>query len=189
VSDPPQQIPELSNPQAPDAETDPEATNRLGSIAGDAPASAATLDPAQQPEEPRIHVYGAAASQRERVLSSFHEQRDAIFKAVAEQRAATAAPIEAVRAQLSGLGRSPAGRDAPLGASPAPAVAARQRGAAATPEPRRAVAAEIVASLKQLIAEEVQRQLQLAFAALECAPGTSTPRNTSDPTPPFPPPH
>jgi len=101
------------------------------------------------------------------VLTSFDTQRAAILKAVADQRAAAVAPILAVQARLA------AGQA--IGPAATQAANATEIGrAAANAAPRlqanlnrpHAVAAEIVATIKLLVAEEVRVQLQAVLRAL-----------------------
>jgi hypothetical protein len=122
----------------------------------EAPPPAA--DPAQAQ---RVHVLDAAAQQRERVLTSFTDQREAIIKAVADQRAAAVAPIDAVRARL---GKGNLRRPQPATRPPAEA----------------GVAAEIVAILKALIAEEVRLQVH-ALLQPEDATAARPPVSASHP--------
>lgn len=124
----------------------------------ESPAPATGPAPGPPPPDRRVHLFDAAESQRARVLSSFDSQREAILKAVAEQRAAAVAPIRAVRARLV---RVPANQKAPTPGD----------GRAAAPglDQRAIVAAHIVADLKVLIAEEVQRQIQRLLTTSDAA--------------------
>jgi hypothetical protein len=96
----------------------------------------------------RTHQFEAASGQRERVVSAFDVQRDAILKAVDDQRLAAMAPIRAVQARQAqgGTGRA-------IGAPPAPS--------------QQNVVADIVMTLKALVAEEVRVQLVALLAAAE----------------------
>src|SRR5207237_6541630 len=64
-------------------------------LPGEGPAHE-TPPSAPAADEPRIHLYEAVSTQRDKVLNSFDEQRAAILKAVADQRSAALAPITAV---------------------------------------------------------------------------------------------
>ncbi|TXL73139.1 hypothetical protein FHP25_22160 [Vineibacter terrae] len=105
--------------------------------------------PASPPPERRVHLFDAAESQRARVLSSFDSQREAILKAVADQRTAALAPIQAVRTRMAQVPPSLRGILPGDGRAAAPAGM----------DQRAIVAAQIIADLKVLIAEEVGRQL------------------------------
>lgn len=99
------------------------------------------------PEEAPKHLYDAVATQRDHVLSAFDTQKAAVLQAVAEQREAAIQPVRDVQArQAAQDGPAPAGL---AGGGRIPPVAPRQQ----------AVAADIVATLKVLIAEEVRAQL------------------------------
>jgi hypothetical protein len=118
--------------------------------------------------EQRVHLYEVAANQRERVLSSFDTQRAAILKAVADQRTAAMAPILAVQARLAGK----AGASGPApGASPGDGATQAGVGTAARLQANvhrpHAVAAEIVGTIKLMVAEEVRVQLQAVLRALQ----------------------
>lgn len=115
--------------------------------------------------EQRVHLYEAVSARRDQVLSQFAGQRAAILKAVADQRAAALAPVLAV--QVKRTNEPAAGA-----ANPTPAASPR-----ATPSPagdvaigaeirrqtliqlRRAVATDIVAMIRTLVAAEVRAQL------------------------------
>jgi len=116
-------------------------------------ARAATPRPAAAPvpgADQRVHVYEAVANQRHNVLSSFDAQRQAIFKAVADQRETALAPILATQAKLTALG----------GSAEASRRAAPSGGAVRPPAtPQQMIAADIVAALKALVADEVRAQL------------------------------
>jgi hypothetical protein len=101
-------------------------------------------------EAAKAHIYEAASSQRDRVVTAFDIQRDAILKAVDDQRQAAMAPIRAVQVKQAqgGTGRA-------IGAPP--------------PAPNRPqnVVADIVMTLKALVAEEVRVQLVALLSAAE----------------------
>ena len=115
------------------------------------PPSKAVNDGAGVPAEAArpVHLYDAVSTQRDHVLGSFDAQRAAILKAVSDQREAALAPIKSVQARQSSS--SPAAPNA---------------GVRGQPGPRLLVAAEIVAQLKAMVAEEVRLQL---LALLEAA--------------------
>ncbi len=118
---------------------------------GTSPGPSAEQAPGSPPPERRVHLFDAAESQRARVLSSFDSQREAILKAVADQRTAALAPIQAVRARMTQ-------------APPSLRGLLPGDGRAAGMDQRAIVAAQIIADLKVLIAEEVGRQLLLLLA-------------------------
>lgn len=123
-----------------------EAAPSAAQTSGAAAPGAAPQHPAppQPPAEaaPK-HVFEAASQQRDKVLTGFDAQRSAILKAVAEQRAAMLAPINAVRA-----------RQGVRADAPSPAAAAKA-----------AVASEIIALIRTLVAEEVRTQLIVLLEA------------------------
>jgi hypothetical protein len=145
-----------------------------------APSAAPTPDAAPKPAEPsaaapppgaaaagaaadrRVHVYEAAAHQRERVMSSFDAQRAAILKAVADQRMAALAPIMSVQAKMAtsnaaaGTGAGPEARPA-VGLAGASALGSGGRLPGFTPQ--QLVAADIVVAFKTMISDEVRTQL------------------------------
>lgn len=124
----------------------------------------------------RVHLYEAVSARRDQVLHQFAGQRAAILKAVADQRAAALAPVLAVQAKranepaVSTLNAVPA--------SPTPAALPRATPSTAgnvassadirrqvLTQLRRAVAADIVATLRTLVAAEVRAQLAAVQAA------------------------
>jgi hypothetical protein len=130
------------------------------------PADSASPPAAAPAEERPVHLYQAADAQRERVLSAFDSQRAAILKAVADQRAAAMAPILAVQAKRAVPPRPAPMANAPMPTPTAPAppgiseaiIGPRGR-LAGMADPRRAIAAQIVETLKMLVAAEVRAQL------------------------------
>lgn len=105
----------------------------------------------------KIHLLDAVSTQRESVLNTFDSQRDAIIKAVDEQRQAAMAPLQSQQARQAG-GRV-------NGPQPQPAAPSRQQ----------AVAADIVLTLKALVAEEVRTQLIALLAAAEAKQKAAAP--------------
>ena len=118
-----------------------------------------------------VHLYEAVSARRDQVLSQFAGQRAAILKAVADQRAAALAPVLAVQAKRvhePAAGSASPTPAAPSGATPSPAgnvaIGAEIRRQTLI-QLRRAVATDIVALIKTLVAAEVRVQL----AAMEPA--------------------
>ena len=132
--------------------------------AHEAPPSAPAAD------EPRIHLYEAVSTQRDKVLDSFDAQRAAILKAVADQRSAALAPITAVNVKRATHPRPvPTNAAIPpspgnLAASSTSMIGTRERRQLMA-DVRQAVAAQIVAALKLLVAGEVRAQLDAALLA------------------------
>lgn len=143
----------------------------------DAPAQAPPPESGDRP----VHLYDAVATQRDQVLDAYGAQRAAVLQAVTEQREAATAPIHAVRQRQAAQGVDPAAvRPADLratGTAPGAASLAPHRPYPSTAEARRQlVAADIVATLKALIAEEVRVQVcALSSAAAEGAAEESVP--------------
>ncbi len=123
---------------------------------------------AANPEDKRVHVLDAASTQREQVLNSFDMQRKAILKAVADQREAALAPIKAVQARKTMQNTQSGSAAAANPAVPRPAAmpAGGPSASGSQPTPQQLVAADIVAALKAMVAEEVRVQL---VALLEAA--------------------
>ena len=114
----------------------------------DAPAPHADGQQGQAAGAPPKHLYDAVATQRDHVLDSFDAQRNAVLQAVAEQREAAMAPIHTVQARhATQAAASPAGAVGPGGRAMPPLT--RQQ----------AVAADIVAALRAMVAEEVRVQV------------------------------
>jgi hypothetical protein len=137
------------------AEPGPSPAPSIAPAAGD---PAATAPPAERP----MHLYEAASAQRDKVMTSFDAQRAAILKAVADQREAALAPIRAVRARRVGQA---AANTASLFAGGIPSALGKGvimgRSAYQPSLDRgRMIAAEIVATIKTLVAEEVKFQLR-----------------------------
>jgi hypothetical protein len=120
------------------------------------------------PEDKRVHVLDAASTQREQVLNSFDMQRKAILKAVADQREAALAPVKAVQARktMQNTQSGSAAAANPAVSRPAAMPAGAQSAPGGQPTPQQLVAADIVAALKAMVAEEVRVQL---VALLEAA--------------------
>jgi len=152
----------------------------------DGPASSAepasygessTHEPAPPPtpeaDERRIHLYEAVSTQRDKVLGAFDAQRAAILKTVDDQRTAALTPIMAVNAKRATQPASapPPGRTGASGSSVIGAGGRRQL----MIEAQRAVAAQIVATLKMLVAAEVRAQLAGTLQA------TSVPHERTQP--------
>lgn len=136
----------------------PAAATSAGAGDAHAPPSAAA--------EQRVHLYEAVSARRDQVLNQFAGQRAAILKAVADQRAAAVAPILAVQAKRA----HEAGVNEPAMAAMNPNPAATPSAAAPPPtnavirrrsllQFRRAVAADIVSTIRALVAAEVRAQL------------------------------
>jgi len=127
----------------------------------------------------RVHVYEAAAHQRERVMSSFDAQRAAILKAVADQRMAALAPIMSVQAKMATSNAASAGAAPEARPAMGPAGAAAL-GAGRLPgfTPQQLVAADIVAAFKTMIADEVRAQL--AARLQSATPGAAQPRSARE---------
>jgi hypothetical protein len=127
-------------PPVPEAAPSPTAANGEGAAAPEAPAS-----------EPRVHLYDAVSTQRERVLKGFDTQREAILKAVADQHQAALAPIHAVQARQA-AGTMAGGVDGRV-------LGPRGSAAPASMAERTHMIAEIAAAIRVLVAEEVRSQL------------------------------
>jgi hypothetical protein len=108
-------------------------------------------DPSASPAPQPAHLYEAVAGQRDRVLGAFDTQRAAILKAVADQRKAALAPIRNVQARKAGVPPGAAGRPA----------------GAASFSHQQLVAADIVLTLKAMIADEVRAQLAALLEAAD----------------------
>ncbi|MGH6871272.1 MAG: hypothetical protein ACREHE_07185 [Rhizomicrobium sp.] len=93
-----------------------------------------------------VPLMDAVTTQRESVLSGFDSQREAIIKAVEEQRRAAMASGSTAQARQQGR----------------PAVPV-----SGVPNRQQSVAADIVATLKAMVAEEVRTQLLALLAAAE----------------------
>jgi hypothetical protein len=107
---------------------------------------------------PPVHLYEAASSQRERVVTGFDAQREAILKAVDDQRRAAMAPIQAAQTRQTqpGAPRPIQAQAAAMNPAPSPAATRQQ-----------AVVADIVMTLKAMVAEEVRAQLVALLAAAD----------------------
>lgn len=118
-----------------------------------APADERTAAPEAPNGERRVHLYDAVSTQREHVLKGFDTQRQAVLKAVADQREAARAPILAVQARQA-AGAATAGVDGrvlgPRGGSSSGALSMADRTQAI---------AEIAATIRAIVAEEVRVQL------------------------------
>ena len=101
--------------------------------------------------------FDAATGQRERVMSTFDSQRSAIIRAVDEQRLAAMAPIHAMQGQVM-QGQAMQGQPIQSQAAVRQAAAAPRAPSAAASQ-QSAVVAEIVLTIKALVAEEVRGQL------------------------------
>ncbi len=128
---------------------------------------------AQAPPPPK-HLYDAVATQRDHVLDSFGAQRNAILQAVAEQRQAAMAPIHTVQARQAAQAAASSAGVAGTGGRGMPPVTRQQL-----------VAADIVAALKALVAEEVRVQLRalLELADARHAGGAPAPGRQATGTP------
>jgi hypothetical protein len=117
-------------------------------------SSPGAQQPGVAPGQP-VPLYDAASTQREKVVTGFDAQRQAILKAVDDHRLAAMAPIRAAQMQQAQDGARPVGQ---------PAAAANPNTAAAR---QQAVIAEIVMTLKTMVAEEVRTQLVALLAAAD----------------------
>jgi hypothetical protein len=117
-------------------------------------SAGAPQQPGVAPGQP-IHLHEAATQQRDRTVTGFDAQREAILKAVEEQRLAAMSPIRAAQQRQTQ-------------AHPAQPLAPGMT-AAGTAQPNRtqAVLADIVLTLKAMVAEEVRLQLVALLAAAE----------------------
>lgn len=130
-----------------------------------APSEAPARDPAAPPsaaaegaapQDAPKHLYDAIATQRDHTLGAYDTQKAAIVQAVAEQREAMVQPVRNVQArQATTAGLAGGARIPPL------------------PARQHAVAADIVATLKALIADEVRSQVHalLDAAVMQRQPG------------------
>jgi hypothetical protein len=150
--------------------------------AADASAAAgeAKTPPPSPAAEQRVHLYEAVSARRDQVLNQFSGQRAAILKAVADQRAAAVAPILAVAAKRANESRAAEPASAAMSADPAvaPGMTPPPLGNAAIggatrrrslTQLRRAVAADIVSTIRALVAAEVRAQLAAAEPAAKPA--------------------
>ncbi len=135
--------------------------------AADTTAGAGQAETTQQSPaaEQRVHLYEAVSARRDQVLNQFAGQRAAILKAVADQRAAALAPVLAVQAKRANEPAAASASPTPAalpGASPSPAgnvaIGAEIRRQTLI-QLRRAVATDIVAMIRTLVAAEVRAQL------------------------------
>lgn len=144
--------------------------------------------PTQEADERRIHLYEAVSTQRDKVLDSFDAQRAAILKAVADQRTAALAPIMAVNTKRAAKERTAPTMTAAMPSPPNVNTASSSSmiGAGGRRQlmigARQAVAAQIVAALKMLVAAEVRAQLDAVLraapephATTRSAPGEANP--------------
>lgn len=131
---------------------------------GDSGPDATNQSPPPGTEDRPVHLYDAVATQRDQVLNAYDAQRSALLQAVAEQREAATAPIRAVRERQAMQAAASAGlrpadlqrAGGPLGANP---LAAHKPYGSTAQARQQLVAADIVATLKMMIAEEVRAQL------------------------------
>jgi hypothetical protein len=137
-----------------------------------ADAGKAKGSPPSAAAEQRVHLYEAVSARRDQVLNQFAGQRAAILKAVADQRAAAVAPILAVQTRRANesnpnepaaAAMNPNAAAAP-GAAPPPLTNAPIRRRSLL-QFRRAIAADIVATIRTLVAAEVRAQLAAIDAA------------------------
>jgi len=129
-------------------------------------------DPAPEQGDRPVHLFDAVATQRDHVLNSYETQRSAIMQAVAEQREAAVAPIRSVQQRQGAQeGGSPRARftDAQAaGIAPGSAALPLQRqNVSAAAARQQLVAADIAATLRTMIAEEVGRQLSALLDAAD----------------------
>ncbi|HEY2068066.1 MAG TPA: hypothetical protein VGG48_00805 [Rhizomicrobium sp.] len=117
----------------------------------------------------KAHLYEAVANQRERVLTGFDSQRDAIVRAVDEQRMAAMAPIYAVQGNVA------AGRPAGQPAAGRPGYPA--------PNQQSSVAADIVMTIKAMVAEEVRSQILALLQAADSKQRAATEAADAQPVP------
>lgn len=131
--------------------------------------SAAGVAPA-----PPVHLNEAAA-QRDRLVANYDAQREALLKAVEEQRQAAMAQVRTRQAPTPNLAPNTAASPVmnpalnTAGAAVNPAVAAQLAAnpAAQAVSRQQAVIADIVLTLKAMIAEEVRNQLVALMAAAD----------------------
>jgi len=119
-----------------------------------------------------VHLYDAVATQRDHVLKSYDTQRSAIMQAVAEQREAAVAPIRSVQqrqiARESGSATAKTLEQQTAGMPPGASVLPPQRpNASAVFTRQQLVAADIAATLRAMIAEEVRRQFRDLLAVVD----------------------
>lgn len=116
--------------------------------------------PSPQTVEQRVHIYDAASTQREQVLSGFDKQRNAILRAVSDQREAALAPIRTVQARqppqtaLSGMDGRPLG-------------ARRVTTTLTTQNDQAQILAEITATIRAMVAIEVCAQLKVMLQSAD----------------------
>jgi hypothetical protein len=117
--------------------------------------------PASQAGGTPTHLFDAVSTQREKVLGAFDMQRNAILQAVADQREAAMAPIRTVHTRNAAPGTIREGQpntvrptSAPYPGQPQPGLSRQQL-----------IAADIVAALKAVVAEEVRVQIVLLLEA------------------------
>ena len=130
---------------------------------GQAQAPNPDVQPASQPGGAPTHLFDAVSTQREKVLGAFDMQRNAILQAVADQREAALAPIRAVHARQAAPGPTSEGQPNTVRPTSTPPVYSAQ------PQPalnrQQLIAADIVAALKAVVAEEVRVQIVLLLEA------------------------
>jgi hypothetical protein len=130
---------------------------------GQAQAPNPDVRPASQAGGTPTHLFDAVSTQREKVLGAFDMQRNAILQAVADQREAALAPIRAVHARQAAPGQTSEGQPNIVRPPSTPPVYSAQ------PQPglnrQQLIAADIVAALKAVVAEEVRVQIVLLLEA------------------------
>jgi hypothetical protein len=108
-----------------------------------AQGAAAPMPDDAEPGAPPKHIYDAVTTQREHVLGGFDNERAALLKAVADQREAALAPVRAVQARQAAQAIAGQGNPRLM------AGISRQQ----------LVAADIAATIKAMVAEEVHNQI------------------------------
>jgi hypothetical protein len=125
------------------------------------------VQPASQAGGTPTHLFDAVSTQREKVLGAFDMQRNAILQAVADQREAALAPIRAVHERNAAP--TSEGQPNPVRPTSTPPVYSAQ------PQPalnrQQLIAADIVAALKAVVAEEVRVQIVLLLEAARLREG------------------